>query len=354
MSKTAYDNFLDKLYADSPEAKQNLATLNGLLDKASNGSENESIAAQGMILKAFSEPLRKGTLYGDIVTSMFKAVPQDKKTGRYVEFPLDIIAPGSERNYVGYTIPKTGYIPHRMAEGDYGRIDVYKVGKAITLPLDIVQDSRWDIVSRAFEVMEAGVVKKMNDDGMHVILSAAADRNILVFDSDALAGQFTRRLVSLMSTTMRRNGGGNSTSVNRGKLTDVFMSPEGIEDIRNWGVDMIDEVTRRDIFLSPDGKLIQIFQVTLHDMDEFGVGQEYQLFYTEQLTGTYGPSSDEELVLGLDLSSNDSFVMPVMNGGAVEVTADPTMHRQRRMGYYGWTEYGFGVLDNRRVILGSF
>ena len=33
---------------------------------------------------------------------------------------------------------------------------------------------------------------------------------------------------------------------------------------------------------------------------------------------------------------------------------DPTLHRQQRAGYYGFAEIGFGVLDNRRVILGSF
>jgi len=351
MSKTAYDNFLDKLYADSPEAKQNLATLNGLLDKASNGSENESIAAQGMILKAFSEPLRKGTLYGDIVTSMFKAVPQDKKTGRYVEFPLDIIAPGSERNYVGYTIPKTGYIPHRMAEGDYGRIDVYKVGNAITLPLDIVQDSRWDIVSRAFEVMEAGVVKKMNDDGMHVILSAAADRNILVFDSDALAGQFTRRLVSLMSTTMRRNGGGNSTSVNRGKLTHMLVSPEMFEDVRNFNINQVSDITRAQIFNMTDDSIANLFgDVKLVALDEFGVGQEYQNYYTNVLGGSMA-SSDEEIIVGLDLIRPFGLTMPVVGG--LETFVDDNLHRHQQMGYYCWRRVGFGCLDNRVVLLAS-
>jgi len=37
-----------------------------------------------------------------------------------------------------------------------------------------------------------------------------------------------------MKTVMRRNGGGNSTSANRGQLTDLYVSPEAVEDIRNW------------------------------------------------------------------------------------------------------------------------
>ena len=63
-------------------------------------------------------------------------------------------------------------------------------------------------------------------------------------------------------------------------------------------------------------------------------------------------AADLELVVGLDQSSNDSFVMPVRQ--QLEVFEDPTLHRQQRAGFYGWAEIGFGVLDNRRVILGSF
>jgi hypothetical protein len=38
----------------------------------------------------------------------------------------------------------------------------------------------------------------------------------------------------------------------------------------------------------------------------------------------------------------------------LQVFEDPMLHRQQRAGYYGWAELGFAVLDNRRVILGSF
>jgi len=62
--------------------------------------------------------------------------------------------------------------------------------------------------------------------------------------------------------------------------------------------------------------------------------------------------SDVELVVGLDQSKSDSFVMPVK--AQLQVFEDPTLHRQQRAGYYGWAELGFGVLDNRRVVLGSF
>ena len=91
--------------------------------------------------------------------------------------------------------------------------------------------------------------------------------------------------------------------------------------------------------------------MNLHDLDELGEGQEYQTFFVNGLGGAV-ESSDLELVVGLDQSSNDSFVMPMKQN--LEVFEDPALHRQQRAGYYGFAELGFGVLDNRRVILGSF
>jgi hypothetical protein len=123
-----------------------------------------------------------------------------------------------------------------------------------------------------------------------------------------------------------------------------------MEDIRNWGIDIVDEITRREIYTAADGTLNRIFGINLHDRDELGVGQEYQLFYTNTLSGTL-PSGKGEVVVGLDLRKRDSFIMPVRQ--EVQIFEDDTLHRQKRAGFYGWAEQGFAVLDNRRVLLGA-
>jgi hypothetical protein len=200
--------------------------------------------------------------------------------------------------------------------------------------------------------MEAGVVKKVNDDAWHVLLAAGTDRNILVYDADAAAGQFTKRQVSLMKTIMRRNAGGNSASVTRGKLTDIYMSPEAIEDIRNWGVDIVDDTTRREIYMSSDdGSITRIFGVNLHATDELGESQEYQTYFTSQLGGALGPTGDVELLVGLDLANKGTFVMPVRED--LKIFPDPSYHRQQRVSFYCHYSFGLGALDNRRILLGS-
>ena len=321
-----------------------------LLRRSGSSDKTVAMAAQREVAKALETPLRQGVLFGDIVSGIYESMPLEP--GASPEFPLDLLAPGTEMEHVAYTNPGNGRIPERHVEGDYVMINTYGITSSIDFLLKYAREANWNVVARAMQVLESSFTKKMNDDGWHTLLAACVDRNILVFDADAAAGQFTKRLVSLMKTVMRRNGGGNSVTA-PGRLTDLYLSPEAIEDIRNWGVDQLDEVSRREIYVAADNgpAMTRIFGVNLVDIFELGDGQEYQTYFTSDLGGSL-QTSDVELVVGLDRSSNDSFVMPVKS--TVEVWEDETLHRHQRQGYYGWAELGFAVLDNRRVLAGSF
>jgi len=322
--------------------------MNQLLAKAGSYDSNESLTAMAEIAKALELPLRKGVMDGDILGGIFEAI--QLAPGATSEFPLDFLAPGTESEFVAYTIPNHGRIPERHVEGDYVMVPTYDIGASIDFLLKYARDARWDVVGRATEVLQKSFVKKMNDDGWHTLLSAGADRNIMIYDADASNGVFSKRLVSLMKVVMRRNGGGNSSSINRGQLTDLYISPEAEEDIRNFGVDELDEISRREVITQEGGLLARMFGVNLHVLDELGDGQEYELYYEGDLSGTL-PTGKQEIVVGLDLTNRDSFVMPVRQG--VQIFEDPTLHRQRRAGMYGWAEQGFAALDTRRVLLGA-
>jgi len=217
-----------------------------LLRKSGDADINVASAAQREFAKALELPLRKGVLVGNILGNIFETV--NVEPGATTEYPLDLVSPGLEGEHVAYTNPGHGRIPERSVEGDYVTIPTYSITSSVDYLLRFAREARWDIVGRAMQVMEAGFVKKMNDDGWHTLLAAGVDRNILVYDADATAGLFSKRLVSLMQTVMRRNSGGNSASVGRGRLTDLYVSPEALEDVRNWGLDQVDEVTRREIY----------------------------------------------------------------------------------------------------------
>jgi hypothetical protein len=306
--------------------------------------------AQRELAKALTLPLKRGVLKGDNIGGIFEEI--EFEPGAATEFPLDFVAPGTEKDYSAFAIPNTGRIPERSVEGDYLMVPTFSVGAAIDWPLKYARQARWDVVGRALQVLEAMFVRKSNDDGWRTILAAAVFRNIVIHDASAVSGLFTKRLISLLRTQMRRASGGNRTSLSRGRVTDVYMSPEGIEDIRSWDATQVDEMTRREIFLADDENGVsKVFNVFLHDVDEFGVGQEYQHYFTNLLGGTM-PGDKQEILVALDRENNDSFVNPVRQ--KLEIYEDMMFHRQQRAGMYGWAEHGYGVLDNRRVLLGAF
>lgn len=226
-----------------------------MLRKAASPDFMEAMAAQQFLAKAVETPLRKGIMSGDnlLVHGIFE--PGDFTAGQEIKYPLHFLTPGTEREFFAYNVPSHGKLPRKNVEGDYVQVPVYHVGNSIDVNREYLKDARWDVWSDVVQLYEDGFISKINADGWHVILTAAVDRNIVVFDSDAPVGTFTKRALSLSKIVMARNGGGNLSSRDGFKLTDFFMSTEGFEDIRNWNVDQIDDVTRREIFTSADGTL---------------------------------------------------------------------------------------------------
>ena len=318
--------------------------MDKLLVATASANQQEAELSLFNFTKALQLPLRQGIMSGDITGGIFEIM--DFTNVRHIEFPIDFLNPGDEDEFTAFVMPNCGYIPQNSIEGDYVTVPSYNIANSIDWCLKYAKDANWNIVDRAIQVFKDGFVKKINDDAWHTILAAALDRNAIVYDSAAAAGQFTKRLVSLGKVFMRRNGGGNSASPNQARLTDLYISPEAEEDIRNWNIDQVDEMTRREIFTSRDG-LTSIFQVNLHSFTEFGESQLYQLYWTNTLGGTM-PAGDVEIAIGLDLSSNDSFVMPVTE--ELAVFSDPTLHRQGRAGVYGQLSIALACLDSRRVL----
>jgi len=265
---------------------------------------------------------------------------------------LDFVRPGTEDlDFTAITLPKQGRVPERHVEGDELWVPTFQIANSIDWSLRYARDARFDVVARALRVYQMGYTRKINEDGWHTLLAAADARGLVVNDSSAQAGQFTKELVSKMQTAMVRNAGGNGQA---GKLTDLYISLEAMEDIRAYDISEIDDLTRKDILNStPDG-LAKFYGTTLHFMTEFGVGQEYQLYLANVLgrSVTAVDATDEEFVVGLDLSTSDSFVQPIRQE-LQTFEAGEQLHRQQRAGVYGWMEHGFAVLDNRRVILGT-
>ena len=107
---------------------------------------------------------------------------------------------------------------------------------------------------------------------------------IVCYDADALTEQCTKRLISLMNTILRRNGG------NKSELTDLYIPAIGIDSLT---CDNFSELRRCNL---------NIYGVKIHEMQQ--TPYEDLLKHFKACGGTLAPS-DFDLAIGLDLSEGD-------------------------------------------------
>ena len=301
------------------------------------------------LAKTLDGAFRSAVLEDDTLNGIFQKILIP--AGADTRFPLHFLGAGEEEDRIAFVMPKEGAIPNRFIEGDELYVNTYEIANSIDWPLRYARDARWDVIADAMDVFHYGFTRKLNDDGWNTLVTSAA-ANGAVTDSAAATGAFTKKLITNLQVGMKRLSGGRQS-----RVTDIYLSPEALADIRNWGSTEVDDVTRREIFQGrEDGGLGNIFGVTLHELQELGVGQRLQT-YIESAAGPNKSTwfvADQEYCVALDLRSkpNYPFKMPVRE--ELGVWDDESMHRSNRAGVYGWMEIGFAALDARYGMIGTF
>src|ERR1700690_585029 len=82
-----------------------------LKDTVSSDPAIAHAASQQLKAAITSAPLKKGVLFGDIVTGIFTMEGFDP--GVPITFPLDIVGPADVKYHIAYTTSLTGYVPQR-------------------------------------------------------------------------------------------------------------------------------------------------------------------------------------------------------------------------------------------------
>ncbi|MDZ4785611.1 MAG: hypothetical protein SGJ02_05985 [bacterium] len=331
--------------------------MNDLLRSTASAEPVVRSKALTQILTAVTTPVRSGIFDGDTTAGVFNI--ETLPPGVSAEYPTDFVSPGSEGEFRAFTNPGKGKPPALVVSGDKLTLASTKNILRVEYDLSYARNARWNIVARLTEAFMAGFIKKRNDDCWHTILFAMADRDVTIFDIAAGSGQFTRKLFSNLRVSMARNSGGNAMSIRRGRATDVWVSPEGMESILSWNLDQVPDTVRASLYsmASTDNLSVNILGTTVHQMYELGAGQEYQAYYVASggvLTpaGSGHAAADLELGIVLDLTNKDSFVKAINQ--QFEMFEDPALHAYQKGGFYGWEEYSIGVLNSQRVAAITF
>ena len=300
-------------------------------------------------------------------------------------FAVERLAPGAQAVYPVaedfeipvWVLPGLGYVAQNFIEGigEEVYVPTFTIDASADWKLTYARDSRIDIASRAAARVAKDLANYEEECGWRVIMPAATSafsgKGLLgsrpaplyeIDPSSTGAGYLSKELINKMIVGFKRTGR---------TLTDLYVSPEDAADIREWTDTDIDPVTRREIFQAAG--MGSLWNVQLHEVQHLGATGQYNINGATSEFGkfiaagnTYNSYSldnpnlvnadgtlgtlGETQVIGLDMTVNDSLVMPIRKD--YEAHDDPTLLRVQKQGFFGWAELGFACLDSRMIGMG--
>ena len=301
-------------------------------------------------------------------------------------FAVERLGPGAQAVYPVaedfeipvWVLPGLGYVAQNFIEGigEEVYVPTFAIDASADWKLTYARDSRIDIASRAAARVAKDLANYEEECGWRVIMPAATSafsgKGLLgsrpapiyeISNASTGAGYLSKELINKMMVGFKRIGR---------QLTDIYIAPEDAADIREWTDTDIDPVTRREIFQASG--MGSIWNVQLHEVQHLGAvglyninghNSQYGKFiadasesynaYTLDSPNTCNADGTvntlgETQIMGFDLSTNDSLVMPIRK--EYEAHEDPTLLRVQKQGFFGWAELGFACLDSRMLGLG--
>jgi hypothetical protein len=318
------------------------------------------------------------------ITVPILQVVKDASSARQL-FAVQVLEPGAQASYPiaddieapVFVLPKVGQVPQNYIEapGEEVYVPTFSIGTSFNWSLRYAREGRIDIAEKAMRAAARAIIDYEEECAWRVIAPAVTSAfpgkgllgprpaPIVEISSSIAAGFLSKELINQMMVRMRRN---------RRILTDLYVAPEDMADIREWSDSQVDETTRREIFVGSG--LAGVFGVKLHEVHQLGATGRYNINSADSEFGIFrigsgGKFNDyqptdankvdgdgavvtagETQVYGFDLTSNDSLVMPIRT--ELQFWDDPNLHREQQQGFYGWEEVGFAALDPRMMVMG--
>ncbi len=295
--------------------------------------------------------------------------------------PLDLFEDVGENYIKVWTQNIAGGQPTNLIHGmgEY-KFSTYRLDSAISFLNRYAKDARLDVLAKGIERMAQEIALKQEKNAYSVLLRAAAEAVDSAGNPHTLsattAGVFQIHDLNRFITNITRLhtawNGGTPATLNRAGVTDFFVSPERMQDIRAFAyqpmntraVPNTDESTAlglpdsvREKFFGTVG-VPELYGKMFHQLLELGVGKSYTTLFDGFYSGTPTfDSATQDLMLGLDLSV-DAFLRPVATAPTqdIDVTSqvvtmvdDQFTKRQDQFGFYTRVEEGRIILDNKAI-----
>ncbi len=305
--------------------------------------------------------------------------------GEVPSIPMDLFFDNIEGTFMVWSQSIAGGLPSNMVWGaDEYRFTTWTLASAVHWLKAYAEKSRpdLDVVSRAITRLAQEVLIKQEYQLWSILLGALAQAraNGAAQLVDAVeAGRFQVADVNNLWTRIQRLrkswvGGTPTAQVGRG-LTDLFVSPEVMGDIRSMAYNPVNTIAGPTSTVGtevgstvgiplPDAMRQQIFQnsgmneifgVRIHVLQELGVGQSYNDLFDDLYTASGGDPDftkvSDELVIGIDLSVPSAIKVEAVDGEYDSVFRvepdDQWVSRSKKVGFWGECEMGAIVVDSK-------
>ncbi len=339
---------------DSPNDRAMAAELQLAAEPTPEGNK-----AWADIIFTATTPIRTAMLTEDTISDIFLVERVGKN--QLIDYQINFFQNSNRHEFIAYTLPDTGRLPQRYASAGNVIVDSYRIGNAIDFHLRYLETARWNILAQGIEAYRDGFVQKVNSDGWGLLMGAMRNSGIVINDELAPQGYITPRLLTLMQVYMRRISGGSNMNRSGFAMTDLYVSPEAAAAMRSWDATMVPQRVLEQIYSTgADTPLSGLFDLTIHQLDDLGVGQPLQeLFLTPRDEGGLGgslPPGTTELIIGMDRRNTGVYAkMPIRDPGLVTFPDnDSSTIRHQTRGIFGWQNSGMAVLDPNFCTLGAF
>lgn len=271
-----------------------------------------------------------------------------------------------------------GGLPTSQVEGvKEMKISTYRIDSAVSMLKKYARRSRLDVVAKTIEKFGQELLLKQERNAWSVVLKALAEASTQGLQHVVQSGTDDVFLIADLSeliTRLRRvnaafNGGTPADATAQG-LTDLFVSPEIKEQIRNFAFNPMNtrqagsgttsiplpDAIREQIFRSAGTS--EIYGVNITDLLELGAGKKYNLLFSEfagatSYDGNTFSGASDEILVGFDLS-REAFLRPIAqnadSGASISVQPDDQwVTRSEKIGWYTSLEEGRICIDSRGV-----
>ena len=318
-------------------------------------------------------------------------------------YPLDLYYNEGVGNISVWSQTMAGGLPTSMVSGGQElKISTYRLDSAVAFLKKYARRSRLDVVSKGLERMAQEILVKQERNAWAVVLKTLA--NALHGTTKHVVGSTTEgvfqihdlnRLMTLNKRLNESFANGTPDSAYSNGITDLFLSPEMMEQVRSFAYQPMNTRKANGDSLSTDAAsggialpdnmregiyrgagMAEIYGVALNELIELGIGKKYNTLFDSLLisdsvtTGipgggnngalAYDGSNDwavanDELLIGVD-NSRGAFIRPIAtvdnaSGGTFTVLPDDQFtQRADKTGFYGFLEEGRVCIDSRAVV----